>query len=74
MSSKSHKGESNPRSRLTEAKVREIRMSIRVVEAMEARGEFIPPEYTMKNIAKVHGVSVVTIYKIKSGERWGHVK
>ena len=49
-------------------------MSIRVVEAMEARGEFIPPEYTMKNIAKVHGVSVVTIYKIKSGERWGHVK
>lgn len=61
MGSKSHKGESNPRSKLTDAKVREIR-------------EALTKGMDVKKLSLIYNVGMVTIYKIKSGERWGHVK
>ena len=63
MGSKIHKGQSNPRSKLTEEIVREIRIKSE-----------IPSGESPLELARYYGVSVVTIYKILSGERWGHVK
>ena len=51
-------GERNPRARLTEEKVREIRADGRMGI----------------HLAKVYGVSESTIYAVKNNETWTHVK
>ena len=57
---KDHVGVNNPHSRLNDRMVREIRLEYkRGVRAVE--------------LAVRYGISVAMVYKILSGERWGHV-
>ena len=56
-----HEGEDNPNSRLSNAEVVKIRES-------EKDG------ISVMALSKYYGVSVSLIYKVLSGERWGHVK
>lgn len=57
---KSHKGEKNPRAKLTAEEVLKIH---------EILVEGVP----VREIAEIFGVSLTTIYDIKSGRRWSHV-
>ena len=59
--SRSHIGENNPRSRLTEVVVRAIR-----------EGYSVGTSVVM--LSALYGISEIMVYKILSGERWGHVK
>ena len=56
--------ERRPNAKLTEGKVRLIKRKI-----------FDPNRKTrMKMIAKQFGISTMQLYRIKSGENWGHIK
>lgn len=55
-----NKGEKNPRAKLNEDEVREIK-------------NLLKEKVRVKDIAKQFGVSVTLVSYIKSGERWGHV-
>ena len=57
---KSNKGAKNPKSKLNEEKVREIRFLLKIRD--------------VKEISNIYGVVPGAIYNIKSGKSWNHVK
>jgi len=65
-----HKGEKNPKAKLTEAKVREIKTLLAEYARRKAEAEQVGPAY----IAKKFNVSEPTVRQIKTGRIWSHVK
>ena len=55
---KNDKGENNGRSKLTDKKVKQIRLI---------------KHLTQKDIAKLYGISPIQVYRIRAGKNWSHV-